>query len=804
MKATANGLAQQITFDSVRAAAAGCELDILENVAGIDRALLDGRGHPCPKCGEGHDRFSLLDRELGAVICRKCFCKKNGDYFAAIAWMRGVELAESLRLVAEYLDVGVNGATPKTKTPAVAVFDTVDAAIKSWTHNLGPVAGRWDYHDADGELVAIALRFNQLDGTKEFRPVSRIGSGWVKKAPIEPRLLYRLPELLALPMGSRVYVCEGEQATDAVRSLGLVATTSYGGSQAAKKTDWTPLAGKDVVILPDHDEAGRKYAQDVVELLAELNPRPTIRIVELPDIPDGGDAVEYIESRDALTFDELRENFEYMANAATPIAVAQERLKSFGFGNSLDSLDSLDSLYALGDWPEPIPLGTDRRAEFPIEAIPRQVQEYLSQLSEFCQTPFDLAAGMWLAATGVALQKKFVVEPSRGWIEPVNLYVLAGMDPANRKSAVVAAIARPIRLFEETQAELLGPTIRAARSAHEIRTKQRQRLVDEAAKTPMGSDRDAKLHEVQQLDEEIAANPVPAEPRLLADDITPEHLATRMAQNNGRLGVLTAEGDLFDIMSGRYSSKGQANLGIFLRAHCGDEVRVDRGNRPNEFMKSPALSLGFCVQPEVQRGLMQQKLFRGRGLLGRFLYQLPESLLGRRKTSPAEVNPLTEAGYLAVMRTLLDLPVRQNDNGEFIPEVLSLDREADHQFRAFRDEIEVSLGEFGTFATIKDWAGKLPGAVARIAGLMHVVECIERQPIVTVISGGTMQNAIRLGHYFASHATAAFQIMGRDSVALAEHILHTIQRHDMRVFSKSDVHQKSGGELMHPTNWTIR
>jgi hypothetical protein len=467
---------------------------------------------------------------------------------------------------------------------------------------------------------------------------------------------------------------------------------------------------------------------------------------------------------------------------------AHERLKSLGFG---DSVDSVNSVYAPEDWQEPIPLGADPGAQFPIEAIPRQVLEYLGQLAEFTQTPVDLAAGMWLAATGVTLQKKFAVEPSRGWIEPLNLYVLAGMDPANRKSAVVAAIAKPLRLFEETQAQLLGPTIRSARSAHEIRVKQRQRLVDEAAKTPMGSDRDAILHEVQTLDEEIAANPVPAEPRLLADDITPEHLATRMAQNSGRLGVLTAEGDLFDIMSGRYSSKGQANLGIFLRAHAGDEVRVDRGNRPSEFIKSPALSLGFCVQPEVLRGLMQQKSFRGRGLLGRFLYQLPESLLGRRKTSPVEVNPMTEAGYWSVMRALLDLPVQQNDNGEFIPEILSLARDADAQFRAFRDEIEVSLGEFGTFATIKDWAGKLPGAVARIAGLMHVVEHVERQPIPTVISGRTIQNAIRLGHYFASHATAVFRIMGRDeSVALAEHIIHTIQRHDMRTFSKQSLHQQ--------------
>lgn len=152
---------------------------------------------------------------------------------------------------------------------------------------------------------------------------------------------------------------------------------------------------------------------------------------------------------------------------------------------------------------------------------------------------------------------------------------------------------------------------------------------------------------------------------------------------------------------------------------------------------------------------------------------------------------MTESDYLHVMRKLLGLSVKQDDNGEFIPEVLTLSREADNHFRLFREETELSLGDFGSFATIKDWAGKLPGAVARIAGLMHVVENSERQPIPAVISGATMQNAIQLGHYFASHATAVFGLMGRDeSVALAEHIVGTIKRHNMQAFSRRDLHQQ--------------
>lgn len=439
------------------------------------------------------------------------------------------------------------------------------------------------------------------------------------------------------------------------------------------------------------------------------------------------------------------------------------------------------------DWSMPIPLGGDPVHECPLETIPQPARDYLWQLAEFTQTPVDLAVGQFLVACAIALQKKFEVEPSRGWIEPLSLYVLAGMEPANRKSAVVSAISGPLRRYEADLAARLAPVIRASRSAHEVRLKQRAKLVEGAANESSGPEHDFLIHELEELDAEIADNPPLPDPCLLADDITSEHLATKMKLNQGRLGVLTPEGDLFEIMAGRYS-KGP-NLGIFLKAHCGDEVRVDRGNRPSEHIQRPALSMGFCVQPEVLRGLQEQKTFRGKGLLGRLLFQMPDSLLGRRKTSPPEIDLQAASAYAELMRTLLDLSVPQQEGGEFVPRVLHLASDADLIFRRFREFVEDSLGEFGALSMIKDWGGKLPGAVARIAGLLHLVEHVQQREIPLVIGREAIEHAIRLGHYFTSHAIAAFQIFSRNAcLALAEHILHTIQRQQFETFTKRDVY----------------
>jgi hypothetical protein len=96
-----------------------------------------------------------------------------------------------------------------------------------------------------------------------------------------------------------------------------VATTSAHGAKGADKSDWTPLAGKEVVLLPDNDAPGEDYARAVIGVLARLGPRPRVRIVRLPGLPEGGDIVEWNESlRDSWGPDEARAELERLADAA--------------------------------------------------------------------------------------------------------------------------------------------------------------------------------------------------------------------------------------------------------------------------------------------------------------------------------------------------------------------------------------------------------------------------------------------------------------------------------------------------------
>ncbi len=212
--------------------------------------------------------------------------------------------------------------TPSRGTAEQGSFGSVEEAIAALERTLGSCLRRWTYCSVAGDPVLEVARWDLPDGKKETRPVSLRGSRWVIKSLPEPRPLLHLPELARLPEGAWVFVVEGEACVDAARAIGVVATTSAGGSQAASKSDWAVMKGKIVVVIPDHDAAGDKYAGDVVRLCLAAG-AAEVRVVNLVEqwtgLPPGGDIVDAIaaEGGDA---EAVRSKIDALAVAAQPVA----------------------------------------------------------------------------------------------------------------------------------------------------------------------------------------------------------------------------------------------------------------------------------------------------------------------------------------------------------------------------------------------------------------------------------------------------------------------------------------------------
>ena len=377
------------------------------------------------------------------------------------------------------------------------------------------------------------------------------------------------------------------------------------------------------------------------------------------------------------------------------------------------------------------------------------------------QTPPDLAGMLALAVLAACLAKRVAVRAYGGWVEPVNLFVAVALPPANRKSSVFAAMTAPLAASEAAALARHGPAAAEAEGRRRIAEAALAQAQAVAAKAPPGEH--AAAAEADRLARAVATLEVPMPPRLLVDDASPERLAGLLAAHGGRIAAMAPEGDLFETIAGRYG--GVPNLGVFLRGHAGDDLRVDRIGRPPECVRAPALTIALALQPEVIAGLAAKPGFRGRGLLGRFLYSLPESTVGRRAINPPPVPAAVKARYHEHVAALLDLPEATDDAGEPTPQVVELGAGARAALVAFESELEPRLAEVADLGPIADWAGKLVGAVVRISGLLHVAEHADASaPWAIAVDEATMDAAIQIGEYLIAHALAAFGLMGADPV----------------------------------------
>ena len=446
------------------------------------------------------------------------------------------------------------------------------------------------------------------------------------------------------------------------------------------------------------------------------------------------------------------------------------------------------------EWETPVPFFVANLPPFPTDALPDWWAEFVEAEAIATQTPTVLAGMLTLAAVATACAKKVEVEVRAGWREPVNVFTAIALGPGNRKTAVVRDVAEPLEAWERAEAERCRPEIAEAQARRKVAESRLQQLQSQAAKANP-EEADALVAEVAELAREVASMRVPSQPRLLADDCTPEKLSTLLAEQGGRMAVLTAEGDVFDLMAGRYGNG--ANFGVFLRGHAGDNLRVDRVGRPPEFVEEPALTLGLAVQPDVIRGLVEQPGFRGRGLLARFLYAWPEDSLGRRAINPPAVPVTTRTTYWRALRALLALPTATDEQGQPVAHRLRLASDAHRRLIAFETRVEPQLGAMGEMGAIPDWGAKLAGAVVRIAGLLHMARYhADAEPWLRPITEPTVQAAIRIGEYLIPHARASFIEMGSDeTIEDAKHLLAWLERAGVDRFTQREAHYANRGRF---------
>ncbi len=187
----------------------------------------------------------------------------------------------------------VNGA-PEGATRPVASVTTLTERRRWFTGLPGKLAvvATYNYADEDGGLI---FRVERLEpkGFRQSRPDGR--GGWVYNLEGVRRVPYRARELVrALANGSTIVIVEGEKDADRVAELGLAATTFAGGASGWREDYGEWFIDANVVVIPDNDAPGAKYAATIALSLAGM--ARSVRILELPNLPRKGDVSDWLDA----------------------------------------------------------------------------------------------------------------------------------------------------------------------------------------------------------------------------------------------------------------------------------------------------------------------------------------------------------------------------------------------------------------------------------------------------------------------------------------------------------------------------
>lgn len=438
---------------------------------------------------------------------------------------------------------------------------------------------------------------------------------------------------------------------------------------------------------------------------------------------------------------------------------------------------------------QPILFNEIETPEIPAGLLTGVFSEFASTLATATETPEALSVMTILGVISACVAKRFCVSPKDGWREPINIYTLIALPPANNKSLVLSNCLKPLIEWEAGQVAVLGNEIKRQRSERKSQEKLIESLRIKMAREKDISSQRKLINEIAEM--EVALIEPIALPQLFANDATPESLAASTYEQGGRFAIFSDEGGIMETLAGLYNS-GASNIDILLKGIDGGEMRIRRRDRSINL--NPFLTLVLAVQPAVIQTLGDKRAYLGNGALERFLYVLPKSKLGYRTHDKPSVSAAIQHAYHTKIKALLNL-APLIENGREQSQLLTLSPQASEEWRAFQRHIETQLRADGKLSGCLGWGGKICGFALRLAGLLHVATEKEGN---LMISEECMSKALTIAALLIEHAIAAYSLMGIDQVTEdAKELFRWIITSRNQFFSRTEImlamrHKKIG------------
>lgn len=390
---------------------------------------------------------------------------------------------------------------------------------------------------------------------------------------------------------------------------------------------------------------------------------------------------------------------------------------------------------------------------FPRGVFPPMLERYLDSAAEHVQVDRAMIGAAMLAACALCLQGrcKIAYPSGSGHDEQLCLYLVIVGSPGERKSSAFSKAVLPVRKWQETRREEYKQELAEYETACKIKAKHAEAMERQLGEKNLTDEKRQRLGEdltALALEQEDSTPPI--SPEILATDTTVEALSNLMEVTGETAGIFSDEADFLKILAGLYNSGKAGNLQLPLQAYDGSSFFRQRGSG-TVFLKRPLLSICLYAQPTLYEEIRSNSELQGRGLIGRLLFCVPQSMAGKRDVRKCvHIDKAAEAAYCDLLGGFLDTPQQPESTIPVIP----WEHDAAEEMLDYLQTVENSMDDGNPMEQAKDYASKAGGVAIRIAGVLHM---LWTQDPTKPVSVETAQRAKKLHLYFFSEKLEAME-----------------------------------------------
>ena len=390
---------------------------------------------------------------------------------------------------------------------------------------------------------------------------------------------------------------------------------------------------------------------------------------------------------------------------------------------------------------------------FPRGVFPPMLERYLDSAAENVQVDRAMIGAAMLAACALCLQGRCKVNyPSgSGHSEQLCLYLVIVGSPGERKSSAFAKAVLPVYRWQSVRREVYKQELAEYETACKIKEKESEALERQLGEKKITQEKRKQLGDELtslKLDQEELQPPI--SPEILATDTTEEALSNLMERTGETAGIFSDEADFLKILAGLYNRGNVGNLQVPLKAYDGVPCSRLRG-KGTMFLSRPLLSICLYAQPTLYEEIRSNSELQGRGLIGRLLFCVPQSMAGKRDVRKCvHIDKAAEAAYCDLLGGFLDTPQQPESTIPVIP----WEHDAAEEMLDYLQTVENSMDDGNPMEQAKDYASKAGGVAIRIAGVLHM---LWTQDPTKPVSVETAQRAKKLHLYFFSEKLEAME-----------------------------------------------